>query len=151
MNAKLLPLALLESNDEEPVEGITRFMKLVFLAQREGLNRELYEYGPNQYGPYSKELYDDLDKLVASGFIERVSAKTGDGNEKQVYRLTQKGEKALKGARRENDLSELMEVTESIKSRYNSMGLWDLLEYVYGEYPDMAEDSVLDISPGKAV
>lgn len=152
MNAKLLPLALLEANDEEPVEGITRFMKLVFLAQEEEeLGQEFYEYEAGQYGPYSKELYDDLDKLEARRFVEKVPEPTRAEKDKQVYKLAPKGKNALEGARESDDLSELAEAVNHIKGEYNAMGLWELLEYVYGEYPEMAANSVLDISPRKAV
>lgn len=151
MNAKLLPLALLESNDEEPVEGITRFMKLVFLAQEEELDREFYEYEAGRYGPFSRKLYDDLDKLEAQRFVDKVPEQTQTENEKQIYKLTSKGKDSLVGARRSRDLSALSEAVDRIKGQYNSMGLWDLLEYVYGEYPEMAENSVLDIDPEKAV
>lgn len=148
MNTKLLPLALLEANDEEPIEGITRFMKLVFLAQEETSLGEVYEYRPGQYGPYSKHLYDDIDRLEAKGFIERTNRETdGDKNDEQVYTLTEKGERALRHAREQPEVPEPVGDLGSLKENYNSMDLWELLEYVYGEYPEMAKNSVLDIAP----
>ncbi len=154
MNTKLLPLALLQTNDEEPIEGITRFMKLVFLAQRETLQETFYSYEPGQYGPYSKPLYDDIDKLEAQGFVRRIDEPTdGDNDDKQTYVLTEKGERTLERARDcpESEFPEALDSLEAVKRRYNGMDLWELLEYVYGEYPEMAENSVLDISTGKAV
>ena len=154
MNTKLLPLAFLECNDEEPIEGITRFMKLVFLAQKEKVGEDFYRYKPGQYGPYSKSLYDDIDKLESEGFIRRRDKRTGDDkNDKQTYELTEKGERTLNRARElpGNDFPEAIEGLETVKSQYNEMDLWELLEYVYGEYPEMAENSVLDISTGRAV
>ncbi|WIV67530.1 PadR family transcriptional regulator [Natrialbaceae archaeon AArc-T1-2] len=147
MNSKLLPLALLEVNDEEPIEGITRFMKLVFLAQEERLGRDIYEYVPGQYGPFSKELYDDLDKLERKEFVERVDEPTIKENDRQVYQITDKGRRTLRQAREipDNDFPEAVESISELKDSYNSMDLWDLLEYVYAEYPHMAENSVLDI------
>ncbi|QCS43400.1 PadR family transcriptional regulator [Natrinema versiforme] len=152
MNSKLLPLVLLEADGGEPIEGITRYMKLVFLAQKEHLDREIYEYNPGQYGPFSKDLYDDIDKLEEEGFIERVDQTTAKGNDKQVYRLTEKGERTLRQARAlpEEAFPEILDNLKDLKEEYNSMDLWDLLEYVYAEYPGMAENSVLDIPVGKA-
>jgi len=152
MNTKLLPLALLEANETEPIEGITRFMKVVFLAQEETLSEEFYEYEAGQYGPYSKSLYDDIDRLEARGFIERTNRETaGDQDDEQVYTLTQKGKRTLEQAQKlPNDCTETVEDISEVKSQYNSMDLWELLEYVYAEYPEMAKNSVLDIATGKA-
>ncbi len=152
MNTKLLPLALLEANETEPIEGITRFMKLVFLAQEETLQEEFYEYEAGQYGPYSKSLYDDIDRLEARGFIERTDRETADDkDDEQVYVLTQKGKRTLEEARnRSDEFPETLEDLSDVKGQYNSMDLWELLEYVYGEYPEMARNSVLDIATGKA-
>jgi DNA-binding PadR family transcriptional regulator len=152
MNTKLLPLALLEANETEPIEGITRFMKLVFLAQQETLQEEFYEYEAGQYGPYSKSLYDDIDRLESRGFIERTDRETTDDkDDEQVYALTEKGKRTLKQARNRSDaFPAVLEDLNDVKSRYNSMDLWELLEYVYGEYPEMARNSVLDIATGKA-
>ncbi|MFB6177024.1 MAG: PadR family transcriptional regulator, partial [Halobaculum sp.] len=76
MNSKLLPLGLLAAADEETIEGITRFQKLVFLAQREQSVESLYDFEAADYGPFSKELYDDLDKLVAKDFLSRKKEQT---------------------------------------------------------------------------
>lgn len=153
MNTKLLPLALLEANEKEPIEGITRFMKLVFLAQEETLSEDFYEYEAGQYGPYSKPLYDDIDRLEAQGFITRSDTETTTNKEnEQVYTLTKKGRRTLKQARthRDTGFSDRLDGLSDIKSQYNSVDLWELLEYVYSEYPEMARNSVLDIATGKA-
>ncbi|MFC7081199.1 hypothetical protein [Halorussus caseinilyticus] len=76
MNKKLLPLSLLRAADETAIEGITRFQKLVFLAQREELDEELYPFKAGKYGPFSKTLYDDIDRLVEEGFITQSSRET---------------------------------------------------------------------------
>ncbi|WP_210424028.1 helix-turn-helix transcriptional regulator [Halorussus ruber] len=127
-------------------------MKLVFLAQEETLQEEFYEYEAGQYGPYSKSLYDDIDRLEARGFIERTDRETADDkDDEQVYVLTQKGKRTLEEARnRSDEFPETLEDLSDVKGQYNSMDLWELLEYVYGEYPEMARNSVLDIATGKA-
>lgn len=153
MNTKLLPLALLDANDGESIEGITKFMKLVFLAQEEALPEDFYDYEAGQYGPYSKHLYDDIDRLEARGFVERRDEETdGNKSDEQVYTLTEKGRQTLERARTRSgdDLPTRLDGVEDVKERYNSMDLWELLEYVYGEYPEMARNSVLDIATGKA-
>jgi len=147
MNKKLLPLAILELADEDTVEGITRFQKLVFLSQREVLDEKFYNFVAGSYGPFSKSLYDDIDKLVEKGFIvenKEPSEGTNDGD-KQVYSLGSKGRSALMRAEHVEDTPFSMSEVERLVDKYDEMGLWELLEYVYDEYPEMAENSNLHI------
>lgn len=144
MNSKLLPLGLLEAAEDDTVEGITRFQKLVFLAQREQPVESLYDFEAADYGPFSKELYDDLDKLVAKGFLAREKEQTQLRNTKQVYELTEKGQRALNNAP-ESDKPSTDDGLAEVIREYDSMNLWSLLEYVYDEYPKMAENTELDI------
>lgn len=144
MNSKLLPLGLLAAADGETIEGITRFQKLVFLAQREVLEDTLYGFDAADYGPFSKDLYDDLDKLVAKDFVRRDEEQTQLRNTKQVYELTDKGGRALDNAPESDRPSADDELDEVIRE-YDGMNLWSLLEYVYDEYPKMAKNSELDI------
>ena len=147
MNKKLLPLAILELADSDSVDGITRFQKLVFLAQREELDDELYEFVAGSYGPYSKPLYDDIDRLAAHDFIsEDTEPSARSGNEdKQVYSLAPKGRHAIEQAEQRGDTPFSMSNLEDLVAEYDDKGLWDLLEYVYAEYPKMAENSNLNI------
>lgn len=145
MNKKLLPLALLKADDKSAVEGITRFQKLVFLAQREELNEDLYPFVAGSYGPFSKSLYDDLDQLVENGFIARsVEDNSHNKGSKQVYKLLEKGERALRNAEAHQEAFS-PDRFEDFVEHYNSIGLWSLLDYVYEHYPEMAENSKLDI------
>lgn len=147
MNKKLLPLAILELANQDSVEGITRFQKLVFLAQREELGEEFYNFNPGSYGPFSKPLYDDIDRLVERGFIkEHTEPSSRSQNEdKQVYTLASKGTSALMRAEHSGETPFSMSALEDLVSTYNQMDLWELLEYVYGEYPEMAKNSNLHI------
>lgn len=148
-SSKLLPLALLQLSDEQEIEGITRFQKLVFLAQKEieGLGTREYSFKEYKYGPFSKELYDDLDRLVATGYIARDTVETHNGNKKQVYRITEKGEEyigqILEVGNNQSDLN--VGKLQSLKEEYNNMPILGLIRRVYSEYPDYAENSKLDI------
>jgi len=147
MNKKLLPLAILELADEDTVEGITRFQKLVFLSQEEILDEQFYNFVAGSYGPFSKSLYDDIDKLVAKGFIREDKEQSGgiDNGDKQVYSLGPKGRSALMRAEQKGDTPFSMGDLRALVDDYEKMGLWELLEYVYGEFPEMAENSNLHI------
>lgn len=95
MNKKLLPLALLEQSEENSIEGITRFQKLVFLTQEEEIHDNIYRFIAGSYGPYSRSLYDDIDRLVEGGFIEETTEPIIPPNrsDKQIYQLKEKGKK----------------------------------------------------------
>lgn len=146
MIRKLLPLAILEAAGDGKIEGITRFQKLVFLAQREQDGEQPYDFEPKDYGPFSKDLYDDLDLLVTNGFVDRSKEQTELGNEKQVYELTEKGRRAVERARKEDEEFPInVTGAEQVLSEYGDMSLWKLLEYVYETYPSLARNSELSI------
>jgi uncharacterized protein YwgA len=148
-NPKLLPLALLDSCESEAVEGITRLQKLVFLAQQEidGLETEPYTFEAYDYGPFSTELYDDLDELVAGGYVDREVVRTSDGNEKEIYEVGEEGRRFLRELQATEDGSDglPMESLRTLKDEYNEMPLLQLLKIVYDKYPEYATESVLDI------
>jgi type I restriction enzyme, S subunit len=53
----------------EPVL-ITSLMKYVFLLQKEGTTGQaLYHFVPYKYGPFARELYQDLEALAADGLV----------------------------------------------------------------------------------
>ena len=60
----------------EPIEGITRLQKFVFLLNQGRVPGELvkiakeYGYQPYKMGPYSDELRDDLETLISLGLIK---------------------------------------------------------------------------------
>jgi DNA-binding PadR family transcriptional regulator len=144
MNSKLLPLGLLAATDGETIEGITRFQKLVFLAQEEQDGRDPYTFRARDYGPFSKELYADLDRLVAKGFLSCEEVTTEFGNTKKVYELNDKGRRAVENSDTADfpvDPAELEEVGQ----QYGDRDFWDLLEYVYESYPRTTRNSELSL------
>ena len=58
-----------------PIEGITRFQKLMFLLQQDVGPSQLvkeaasYDYEPYKMGPYSAGVRDDLEELVSAGVV----------------------------------------------------------------------------------
>jgi len=144
MDEQLLPLAALAVAEDGEVEGITRFQKLVFLAQRERDGAAPYDFQADDYGPFSPDLYDDIDQLVADDLIEYDECETDFGNKKQVYTLTDKGRRAIENSDR-SDFPVSTEQLERLGEEFGDLDLWDLLEYVYTEYPRMARTSELSL------
>jgi len=152
----------------EPVRGITRLQKLLFLLWKEGKFYEdipnLYNFQAYDFGPCVDDLYDDLDfgediELIA---VEEVPSgnEFEDGDEEAFLRdfgfrlvnrsmrrdfmLTEQGKEAARQIY-ESLAKERRERLEQVKRRFNSMPFFDLLRYVYRKYPAFAKKSVLSL------
>ncbi|KXB07319.1 hypothetical protein AKJ52_00485 [candidate division MSBL1 archaeon SCGC-AAA382C18] len=143
LKKKLLPLALIYTGGEA-IEGRTRLQKMIFLAQQDMEDSvETYDYEPYDYGPFSKELYDDIDDLVDEGIIKEQKEKLDDGRIKYFYEMSEEGQEIIESKMDNNkDFHDLKEKMEDIKSTYNKKNLRDLLNEVYSRYPKYAEESV---------
>lgn len=72
----------------EPVEGKTRLVKMLFLFKTEVLSHfrrntkitedNFYDFFPWDFGPFSAQVYDDIAFFMLRGFVES-SASEGDG------------------------------------------------------------------------
>lgn len=150
MHRKLLPLALIYANDGEPIEGRTRLQKMVFLMQKELEQRDKsgavgleYEFIPYDYGPFSKELYDDLDAMIDQEFVDDTEKPLRSGKVKYIYEIEDDGEYLVDSETETwEDVDAIMQLAQEIKEEYNNMLLSELIEYVYSEYPEYAEKSV---------
>ena len=116
----------------------TRFQKTVFLVQKE-LGRELgYKFVPYYFGPFSKELQDDVYKLKRQGLVDVEEMAVEDlitgalVGFKKVYKITDKAPAV--------ELDEELKnfVTEKLK-----VPLHDLLRYVYVKYPEYTAVSLI--------
>jgi hypothetical protein len=72
-DVELLLLGLAPEGGPEGISGITRFQKLLFLLEQE--ERVIpsgtgFDFSAYKAGPYSAQLYDDLEMLENLGFIE---------------------------------------------------------------------------------
>ena len=150
MHRKLLPLALMYANDGEPIEGRTRLQKMVFLMQKELEQRDQsgtvgleYDFIPYDYGPFSKELYDDLDAMIEQEFVDDTEEPLRSGKVKYIYEIEDDGEELVDSESESwEDVDAIMQLAREIKKNYNNMLLSELIEYVYSEYPEYAERSV---------
>jgi uncharacterized protein YwgA len=161
---KLL-LALLydpDSTGRTEIRGFTRLEKLIFLIQEEGLHKRFYQYEAYDYGPWSREIHDDVELLGLRGIIVtrreplKVPVEAADTDEclsqeseeideiktkfVEVYGLTKPGEKAASSIWRSLTEEERRGI-ETIKKNFNQKSLMELIRYVYTKYPDYAEKS----------
>lgn len=156
-NEERLPLFLLHTENEEEISGITRFQKLVFLAQEGGLSDDPvepldemkpFEYEANDYGPFSRELYDTLDRLQKRGYIKVETEFTRSGNKRKDYCLTDDGRTLANEEFGDlpdspTELDHDLKVLKSVKRLYSDRPIVGLIDDLYAEYPEYAKDSVL--------
>ena len=145
IDRQLLPLALLRASEEQNIRGRTRLQKMVFLIQQQfGDTDELpgeYSYIPYDYGPFAKKLYDDLDFLEERGVITE-NRVTMDDKVVYYYSLGQNADEYLNNWS-SDEVDRVLDMAEHIKDQFNEVPLPSLLDYVYSEYPEYAENSVL--------
>jgi hypothetical protein len=173
-----LDLALLllgpESDPASGVFGTTRFMKMLFLAVKElgidALVPNPYRFQPYKLGPFSAEVYDDLDVLVRSKLVARRnldsdgepviqadlavrrSVEKLNGGLAAVerlpalsahFRLTGPGRRfaAALLASAEKSRHDLARGLGAVRAHYGTMPLAELLRYVYSRYPEYTTES----------
>jgi len=147
----VLPLALLDAAGGR-IKGKTRFQKLAFLANQRLEDKGIspYDFVPYDYGPFDKALLDELESLEEEGAVEISKTRTYGGDTRHDYSLTRHGRKRFKNilpddpeTEDEHRIREIYEVAEDVVSEYNDLPISNLIDYVYEEYPEYAQNSVL--------
>jgi len=139
----LLPLALLRASGGG-IQGKTRLQKLAFLLDEEELGDQFdaYQFRKYDYGPFSKELLEDVESLEKKGLVEIRKSRTLGGNARYDYRLTEDGEAVVKDLFDRDETSPILDDAKSTLSNYGDMPLRELIERVYQKYPEYKENSV---------
>ncbi|GAI01478.1 unnamed protein product [marine sediment metagenome] len=153
----------------EPIEGITRLQKLIFLLnQGKGPNSlaeiaKEYDYKADKMGPYTDSLREDLDVLISFGLVgtERLRYLISDDKddpdydvddsdykqkvkrkrvESQKFFLTEKGKEA--GEELWDSLSSKdRDALREFKAFFCSLTLRQLLIFVYDKFPQFTVKS----------
>lgn len=160
-----------EGRVDEPIEGITRLDKLMYLLSKTHefatIISKGYHFEADNFGPFAPELFDDIEALKQEDVIRVVSErKTRDKIETideeyvekeaidsenvtswksypvEKYELTDSG-KRVASLLYNNLTSEQKEELKRIKSVFGQMNLNSLLHYVYSKYPELTGESVI--------
>jgi len=115
------------------VTGRTRLQKMVFLAGKEKEVPFSYNFSLYYYGPYSSDLQDAVDTLVANELVKEETYPTYGGEEGYSYTLTPLGESVLSQIEGEIEKGDEKSIAEVV-SKYATTPLRDLLSYVYTNY-----------------
>mgnify|MGYP006267999419 CR=1 FL=1 len=131
------------SQDQEEIQGRTRFQKMVFLLQQEFEKTEFYDFEAYDYGPFSKGLYDDLDDLIDRDLVQEMREEFDKDKVYYEYKLTDAGRELIERLSDQEETQDIMALSEQLKQEINSEDLSVVLDRVYSEYPEYAENSVL--------
>lgn len=102
--------------------------KWAFLIRHETSSHggeSFYDFVPYQYGPFSFSLYQEVDKLVTLGYLKEAGPSAWALGEIPAPRID---------ARLHPDLT-------FISDRFRSASIDELLDYVYGNYPQFTINS----------
>lgn len=125
----------------ERVDGRTQVQKLAFLTQKETKLGESYRFVPWKFGPFSKEVWEDLDLLVSEGIVIEIPQGGKDKTVGYMYALTKDGARLVTDRiLSQLDDNMLVQIKRMIEN-YSQMNLSELLTYVYEKYPEYTEKS----------
>lgn len=135
-------LLLLISRDALGVEGPdsldpVRIQKGMFLLSQRGPARGLYDFRPYNWGPFSRDVYNDLDRLVGLGIA--VSEHV-PGQSWCRYSLSERGEQRAAEVAVGSDKQSLRWMAE-LRRFLTARSFGQLLEDVYREFPQYATRS----------
>lgn len=133
-----LTLSLLYADNQQPIDGMTRFEKLVFLTKEEVLAKQRgagsdFTFEPNRFGPLAVELYDELEYLNSSNLISKTAAN--------VFQITDLGKRYFESKVSKRVPSKTLEKIQELKKKWDRQDLGALLRYVYQKYPDYTVNS----------
>ena len=175
ISSKDLLLAFLYSpgiSDEvnEPIIGRTKLMKMMFLFEKEIAKNffnnlediSLPNFEPYYYGPFSRQLFEDLAFFEAIGMIvtnetdiplpveDIAEAENVFDNEveeqeryESSYSLSDAGKKYIEENIWNTFLDGQKDILRRFKAQINKISLNGLLRYVYTKYPETTKKSVI--------
>jgi uncharacterized protein YwgA len=140
-------LLLLIGSFGHSIEGETRLQKLVFLAKEEYGIQLPFEFKWSNYGPFSGDLRDYLQKMEIEGLLEQreVEMESHAGPYMiRVFTLTEKGKRELSSIEKEHQSED--ESINKLFERFGQKRLHDILAYVYGRYEETEEGEIVAVS-----
>ncbi len=126
-------LALLFSNNLEPIKGKTWFQKEMFLISKNfPLLEEELDFEPYLFGPDSEIAEDELNELKKCNLVK---------NEDKKILLTDKGKRIARKIYSQD--KKRAELIDRLKDFANGLEMNELLAFVYFSYPEMTEESTV--------
>lgn len=139
----ILLMLLLAENEEgkenKPIIGKTRLQKELFLSQKALKDFPVsrpYSFMPYHYGPYSRDIYNDIAWLGNKGWVEERSSRDSFRGIVREFLLTEEGVEETKRRIAQRSLNKQFQVIRNVKKEYDSMSITDLVEMTHKQYPE---------------
>ena len=129
------PFGVVEPAALDPI----RIQKGMFLLSMRGPARDIYSFRPYNWGPFSSDIYRDLDELEGSGLLRSESVS---GQSWRLYETTSKGESVAQEISL-HVAPQNVEWLGRVRRFVTERRFVDLLRSIYAEYPDYATKSFL--------
>lgn len=123
----------------EAVKGKTRLQKEIFLTQKKLRDVGIftyYSFRPYKLGPFSKELYDDIELMEYEGVIEVEEMDLGEEGVYAEFRITDKGKQEIESKISKKKLHKAYEVAAEIKKAFNTLDVVKLVKLTHERYPE---------------
>ena len=147
----------------DKITGITRLEKLIYILDVETdvgqVLTDSPEFVPHNFGPFSQKVYQAIDILASANLVTDSSQidvsndeswETGkyiDDEPDQQYTsreisLTERGRRYYSALEAEFG-SDVVSIVSTVKDRFGSLPLTQLVRYVYQRHPDQIENSII--------
>jgi uncharacterized protein YwgA len=133
----LLALHVAEDGVLTPVQ----MQKVLFLLDKQAhgrLGADFYKFTPYNYGPFSSQIYSDLQKLESEG---KIAFDNPRGTTWRKYVLTGRGDDFVIGLIEHVD-EELLGYLRELVRWAKSLRFSELVGAIYKAYPDYAKNSI---------
>ena len=129
--------------NQRRIIGKTRLQKLVFLVSHSIFSENLFEFEPYNFGPYSIKLLAAIDELLELGYINQKFAELNETDaDVTEFKLSPEG--LLRAEEMINNIPlKKLSGIEDIIHNHGYKELESLLQFVYSDYPEFAENSVI--------
>jgi uncharacterized protein len=152
----------------EPIQGMTRLMKLIFLLNQQSCFKDVFSFVPYKMGPFTSEVYEEMENLknypspqqpfirakqdiIDDSYIDPELLKLTDdlsvmddeisaSEINQVFYLSSLGA-AIAGDLWKELTPQQRLLIEEVKKLYGNLPLKSLLRNVYRDFPDMTVNS----------
>jgi len=113
------------------IKGKTWLQKEMFLIAKNTKLKEMLDFEPHLYGPYSETVDVELENLEVMGLLEE------NGNSQ----WTEEGRKYYKKIS-EKASRQILDLISEIKEELNDLSEDELLAYIYFGFPETTEEAV---------
>ncbi len=140
MTRRDVVLAALSDSADQSLSPV-QVQKAMFLVAKEAARfapKPFYKFQKYNYGPFSAEIYADLDALRLSGLV---AVQQVAGSRVRRYSLTAAGHAKSTSADSRLDPT-LGAYLQSVVAWVTSLGFQDLVRAIYKKYPDYKENSI---------